>query len=59
MYCAKALAFQPEGANPIGDIERCGGGTYPTTRVPRAGEATWGDVGVNAAGAMAKWAAAL
>ena len=27
--------------------------------MPRAGEASWGDVGVNALGAMAEWVAAL
>ena len=59
MYCAEALAFAPPGSAPIGEIARCGGGTYKTTRVPRAGEASWGDVGVNALGAMAKWVAAL
>ena len=59
MYCAEALAFAPPGRAPIGEIARCGGGTYQTTRVPRAGEASWGDVGVNALGAMAEWVAAL
>ena len=59
MYCAEALAFAPPGRAPIGEIARCGGGTYKTTRVPRAGEASWGDVGVNALGAMAEWVAAL
>jgi len=59
MYCAKALAFSAASDSPIGDIARCGGGTYATTRVPRAGEASWGDVGVNAVGAMAEWVAAL
>merc|ERR1719424_111821 len=59
MYCAQALAFAPPGTAPIGEIARCGGGTYTTTRVPRAGEASWGDVGVNAVGALAAWVAAL
>ena len=59
MYCAQALAFAPPGTAPIGEIARCGGGTYTTTRVPRAGEASWGDVGVNAVGALAEWVAAL
>jgi hypothetical protein len=59
MYCAQALAFAPPGAAPIGEIARCGGGSYKTTRVPRAGEASWGDVGVNAVGALAEWVAAL
>jgi len=59
MYCAQALAFAPPGTAPIGEIPRCGGGTYKTTRVPSAGEASWGDVGVNAVGALAEWVAAL
>ena len=63
-YCATTLAFAPAG-NGIGDIgngglglirdmPRCGGGVYPTSRKPREGEMTWGDVGVNAVGAMAQ-----
>ena len=61
LYCAAPLAFAAAGAAPIGDIPRCStiGGTYPTTRVPRDGEETWGDVGVNAVAKLAEWIAAL
>lgn len=46
LYCALPLAFAPPGFAPIGDMKRCGGGTYPTTRVPTKGEKDWSDVRV-------------
>ena len=68
-YCATTLAFAPagDGIGDIGngglgairDMARCGGGSYKTTRKPRTGEATWGDVGVNAVEKLAEWLAAL
>ena len=68
-YCATTLAFAPtgDGIGDIGngglggirDIARCGGGSYKTSRKPRTGEATWGDVGVNAVDQLSAWLAAL
>jgi len=68
-YCATTLAFAPTGDSigdigngglgAIRDIARCGGGSYKTARKPRTGEATWGEVGVNAVDRLAAWLAAL
>lgn len=73
LACLGPLAFTPDGGaklyddvivNEIGDIPKCpiGAGPhgfYPTTRRPSDGARTWGDVGVNAVGALAEWVAAL
>ena len=59
LSCDKPYAFFAPGAAPISDLPRCGGGTYSTTRAPRAGEVTWGDVGLNAVAALAQWIADL
>ena len=59
LYCVLPLAFFPLGTNPIMDMPRCGGGYYPTTRKPKVGEMSWGDVGVNAVESLAKWIATL
>ena len=68
-YCATTLAFAPtgDGIGDIGngglgairDMARCGGGSYATSRQPKRGEATWGDVGVNAVGKLAAWLGTL
>jgi len=47
------------GVGTIGDLTRCDGGKYATTRKPREGEETWGDVGVNTVAALAKWISEL
>ena len=60
LYCAAPLAFAPAAsAATVGDIPRCGGGAYPTSRRAEPGAMTWSDVAVNAVGALAQWVAAL
>ena len=56
LYCNAPLAFA--GA-PIGDIPRCDGGVHKTTRTASGEVTTWTDVGVQSAGALAEWLAAL
>jgi hypothetical protein len=66
LACLGPLAFTPdEGAtlygdrivNGIGDIPRCAGGFYKTSRMPTDGAKTWGDVGINSIRSLAKWVA--
>ena len=53
--CAAPLAFSDVA--PVGDIARCGGGTYHTSRAAEAGG--WRAVAVGSVGALAAWLAAL
>ena len=73
LACLGPLAFTPDGGvklyddeivNTIGNIPMCPIGTgphgiYPTSRKPSATARTWGDVAVNAVGALAAWVAYL
>ena len=68
LACLGPLAFTPNGGaqlyddvivNTIGDIPRCAGGVYKTTRTPSKAASTWGQVAVNAVGSLAAWVAAL
>mmetsp|Transcript_22038 Transcript_22038/g.47472 ORF Transcript_22038/g.47472 Transcript_22038/m.47472 type:complete len:566 (-) Transcript_22038:346-2043(-) len=66
LNCAAPLAFMAAGDAPIGPMAKCASGAttgdanpkYETLRVPRPGERTWGDVGINTVEALAKWVAA-
>ena len=40
-------------------MPKCGGGVYATSRRPSEGEATWGDVALNAVEKLAAWLASL
>jgi len=73
LACLGPLAFTPDGGvklyddeivNTIGDIPMCPigigpHGVYPTSRKPSATARTWGDVAVNAVGALAAWVSLL
>ena len=61
MDCAKPLAFHAQGGGgaPIGEIKKCGGGTFTTSRKPEGDVQSWGDVGVQSVGKLAAWITAL